>query len=383
MASQPSITFWCGRSSEPWGPPSLNTTGIGGSETAVVHIARLFARAGWRVDVIGSFDYLEGVYEGVAYVEPKRLGATPKTDVLVVWRDPQGWRLPIEAKVRVAWLHDYLYGPNVGADLARFDRVLGVSQWHADLLASAYSLTNTDFVPNGIELARFDKPEVKKVPFQCVWSSSPDRGLDLLLALWPKILAVEPAATLQAAYGWQGIDQRIRMGDEGALRFKDHVMRTIDGLPSVTWHDRLSQDKLAEIKCQSWMAPYMTEFGEVSCISMMENMAAGAVPVTSATGALKETVGDGGYVIHGSPYSTTTHDFFLRICHAVLGEANARRVKEVSGRERAKLLTWEASFARWQRIVHQMLGATYPESLEPVAVHKGEVLEASVSSTSL
>jgi glycosyltransferase involved in cell wall biosynthesis len=347
--SSPKIIFWAS-GQEPWAPPSLTQGGIGGSETAVIHVARLFQQAGWTVSVYGRPDYLEGYYDGVAYLDQKRLPADAQADVFVSWRQPEAWRVPIDARIKLYWAHDLNYGPDAGAHLARYDRVLAVSLWHQQYLEQAYNLTNCDFVPNGIDLALFD-PTIAKVPFQCVWSSSPDRDLDLLLALWPRLTATEPEATLQVAYGWQGIDARINAGDANAAAFKDRLARRMDSLSGVTWHGRLGQDALARLKSESWLMPYMTSFLEVSCISALEAMAAGCVPVTSASGALPETVGDAGYVVPGAPHSKVTHDFFVRVCQAVLGEANARVSRVVLGRERAKLFTWQKSFERWQHIV--------------------------------
>ncbi len=350
------MIWWAGRSPEPWAPPSLNQGGIGGSETATIYLARLFAQAGWRVDIFSSPDYLEGRYEGVGYWDTKRYVPDTKCDVFVSWRDPGAWTVPVQAAVKVIHCHDHHYGPDAGPHLARFDKVLGVSQTHADFLREAYGLTNVDYVPNGIDLARFDLPDVKKKPFQCVWSSSPDRDLDLMLILWPRILAVEPEATLHVAYGWQGIDARIRAGDQMAGALKQKLEQKLATLKGVFWHGRIGQDALARMKCESWCSPYPSAFYEVSCISMMEAQAAGAVPVVCDTGALKETVGDGGYIVPGNPYSKVTQDMFLRVCHAVLGEVNARKVKEAAGRERAQGFTWQKSVdEHWMPKVVAML----------------------------
>jgi glycosyltransferase involved in cell wall biosynthesis len=351
--SSPRIIFYAG-GMEAWAPPSLIHGGIGGSETACIHIADLFARAGWLVDVYGQPGHYEGLFNGVAYLDRKRLPVDAQADVFVSWRQPEAWRVPVKARVTLCWCHDYTYTPESGPDLARYDRVLGVSRWHRDSLARMYGLENTDYVPNGIDLALFPT-DVPKTHFQCVWSSSPDRDLELLLNLWPRITATEPMATLQIAYGWQGIDARIRQGDQNAAGMKDRIERKIDALPGVTWHGRIGQDALAKIKCASWLAPYDTAFLEVSAISMLENLAAGCVPVTSDSGALPETVGDGGYVIPGSPYSRTQHEMFVRVCQAVLGEANARVSKVIAGRERAKEFTWAKSFERWEAIIAALL----------------------------
>lgn len=361
----PRIIFWCGRSLEPWAPPTLTTTGIGGSETAVVHIAKKFAEKGYRVDVYNGAERFEGVYDGVGYFDPGRLRAGEKCDVLVSWRNPGAYQLPVEAKTRLCWLHDLNYGPGAGPDLAKFDRVMGVSQWHADHLAQTYDLTNVDYVPNGIDLSRFG--EVKKVPFRVVYGSSPDRGLKLLLALWPLVVAVEPEATLHIAYGWENIDKRIANGDQHFADLKRDVTERIDAMPSVTWRGRLPQDELARFYGEAWVWAYPSDFLEVSCITAMEAMAGGAVPVTSAAGALKETIGDAGYVVGAAtdpdgrkrlaalPHSRAWQEVYVSVLRGVLCEANARLTRMHAGRERAKQFTWDASAERWFRIVDECL----------------------------
>jgi glycosyltransferase involved in cell wall biosynthesis len=358
----PRIIFWCGKALEPWAPPSLNRGGIGGSETAVIHIARRFAEAGWRVDVYNTPDYLEGEYDGVGYWGPERLRPGESCDVLVSWRQPAAIDLPVSARMRLLWLHDLNAGPDAGPQMRRFDRVCGVSQWHADYLRDQYDLdpARVGYVPNGIDLERFD-PTIQKVPFRCVWSASPDRDLDLMLDLWPIITATEPAAELHVAYGWQGFDFRIARGDGAAAELKAKLQRKMAATRGVVWHDRLGQDALARLKCESWMSPYPTAFLEVSCISMMESMAAGAVPVTSAAGALKETVGDGGYVVTGPggsvhpPHSRGWQGFFVQVARGVLCEMNARKMAELRGRERAKQFTWDKAMEKWQSVIAECL----------------------------
>src|SRR6185295_2664932 len=131
---RPRIIFWCGRGVQEWAPPVLNTTGIGGSETAVVKIAERFARDGWRVDVYTSAGRYEGEHDGVGYWEPGRLGAGESADVLVSWRQP-ALRLPIQSRASVLWCPDWAGGDAWIGHLAHWDRVLGVSATHANFLA--------------------------------------------------------------------------------------------------------------------------------------------------------------------------------------------------------------------------------------------------------
>src|SRR6185295_11417863 len=65
-------------------------------------------------------------------------------------------------------------------------------------------------VPNGIDLSRFpldawNNESAKRF----IFSSSPDRGLDVLLNLWPTIREHIPDAQLDIFYGWGLIEKII------------------------------------------------------------------------------------------------------------------------------------------------------------------------------
>ena len=362
--TQPRIVFWCGRAMEPWAPPSLNTTGIGGSETAVIEIAKRFAKDGWTVDVFNEAERYEGIYEGVGYWDLKRFGSDEKADVFVSWRNPAAYTIPCSAGTKVLWCHDLNYGPDLEGHFHQWDKVLGVSQWHADMLRRYYYLDSdprvtgekswyyagVGYVPNGIDLSRYAEPPVK-VPYQCVYASSPDRGLDTLLNLWPKVLEVEPEATLQVAYGWDTIDKMIANGRDDLAGFKAVMQAKIEQTPNVTWRGRLPQDELAKLYAESVAWTYPTDFLEVSCISAMEAMAGGCIPVATACGALPETVGDAGFLIPGPTKTRGFQDTYPRVLLGVLLERNLRETYAEQARRRATGLSWDAAYARWLSVL--------------------------------
>lgn len=350
--TQPRIVFWCGRGYEEWSPLSLNTTGIGGSETAVVEIACRFATAGWRVDVYNGAGRYEGVYDGVGYWEPERIqeGSTvfPR-DVLVSWRQPGG--PPITAPMKsILWCHDLNYGP--GAPMQGWDKVLGVSQWHADYLSRAYGI-EADYVPNGVNLDRF-VPNQKRAAMQVVYASSPDRGLERLLRLWPDVVKAEPGAQLKIAYGWSTFDKMAEQRPQ-MLPFKEHVLRLIQTTPNVEDLGRLPQDRLADLWSTSYAWAYPSDFLEVSCITAMEAMAGGSVPVTSAAGALPETTAGAGVLVTGNPLSRTWSPFYTQCLLGILTATDERMMRHYAGLKRAKDLTWDKSFERWENIVESLL----------------------------
>jgi glycosyltransferase involved in cell wall biosynthesis len=355
VSTQPRIIFWCGKSIEPWAPPSLNTTGIGGSETAVIQIAKRFARDGWRVDVYNEPDKYEGEYEGVGYWGLNRLGQDETTTVFVGWRNPATIELPLHRQVSLLWCHDLNQGPQVREAMPKWDRILGVSAWHATYLSQVYEVANTGFVPNGIELDRFSQ-RVKKIPFRCVYASSQDRGLLDLLRMWPAIVAVEPSAELHVAYGWENFDKWIAMGNQHLAGLKAAILPLLDQ-KGVVWRGRLPQDELAKLYQESYAWLYPTTFLEVSCISAMEAMAGGAVPVTSAAGALPETLGDGGMIVTGNPYTSAWKMFWLQCAKAALLAPDVRLPLMDKGKERAKTFTWDAAYEKWKQVIDEAMTA--------------------------
>jgi glycosyltransferase involved in cell wall biosynthesis len=351
--SQRRIVFWCGRSLEEWSPVSLTTTGIGGSETAVVEIAKRFAADDWRVDVYNGAGRFEGEYEGVGYWDPERIDRA-HADVWVSWRQPQ--MLPPNADKALLWLHDLNYGPQMAEAIREWDRrpdhhVCGVSQWHAEMLGRYYDLERTEFLPNGIDLERF-LPGVRKEAFNCVYASSPDRGLDRLLGLWPQVLQREPGAVLHIAYGWNNADKLIERGRGDLAHLKDHCLKLIAGFgASVVDHGRINQTELAALYSQSAAWVFPTDFLEVSCISAMEAMAGGAIPVTSRVGALPETIGKAGILVNGMPNSRVWPDFYVNVLLGLLADVNLRKPLEIVARRRASELTWDAAFCKWQEVL--------------------------------
>jgi glycosyltransferase involved in cell wall biosynthesis len=377
-STQPRIIFWCGQAAEPWAPPSLEHTGIGGSETAVIQIAKRFAAAGWRTDVYTACDWMEGVYDGVGYWDPARFETdSKKCDVFVSWRAPRAWAVPVEAKQKVLWCHDLNYGPDVREDMCRWPIVLGVSQWHADMLERYYGV-KAGFVPNGIDLERFAEP-VKKVPYRCVYASSPDRGLVRLLSLWPHVLKSEPEAELHVAYGWETMDRMIASGRDDLIEFRQGMEKRINESERVVWRGRLPQAELAKLYQESWLWTYPTEFLEVSCISAMEAMAGGAVPVTTRCGALPETIGSSGLLVPGPSTSRGFQDTYLNVLRGMLLDANQRVRYEAMGRERARAFTWEDSFSKWLSILGSDVAveqAPEPIPAAPVPDHTPEMVPA-------
>lgn len=149
------------------------------------------------------------------------------------------------------------------------------------------------------------------------YGSSYDRGVDILLEMWPQVKEKFPDATLDIAYGWDLFD-KATVNNKERQAWKKHVVELMkqDG---VTEHGRVSKDKLEEIRQQCGIWTYPTYFTEINCITALEAQSDGLVPVTMTLGALKETA-QKGVLIGGAIYKKEIKEKFLKELLDLMGD---------------------------------------------------------------
>jgi len=329
------IVIWTGAAWEPWGPPSVDHGGIGGSETAAVHMAYELGRRGHEVVMFGDHAGFEGKWKidpeshgetridpeissslrdspglsvslrdfpglSVSYRSYQEAVADPKLlecDVFVSSRDKRIVRiLPSTSSfppVKVLWLHDVHVGDDWENDLLQFDRLYTLTRWHKKFVEGVYPHVDQEKIVvsrNGIDPSRFaDLDWTKKKP-HFVYSSSPDRGLDVLLDMWPKIRELRSDAELHVYYGfdtWRKMNAQNKRGLAVVEYMFSRVTQSED--EGIRYHGRTGQTELAEAQKKALIWCYPTRFSETFCISALEAQAAGCCVSTSKLAALEET----------------------------------------------------------------------------------------------
>lgn len=197
-----------------------------------------------------------------------------------------------------------------------------------------------------------------------VYSASPDRGLDVLLEMWPSIREQAQEAGIgkpQLHYGYAPVYEQFRQSGAfphlQAFHEKlEHLVNAAgDGLVN---HGSLSQPDLAKLFQESMIAAYPSwhssgsaPFPEISCIGMMEAQAGGCVPVTLRYGALLETVQGGDLlepqVINGK-LSAEWRERFIASCVHYLSDREARSEARRNCQEKALALDWLGVADDWE-----------------------------------
>lgn len=362
-----SVAFFTRPHFEPWHPAMEDQSGFGGSETAVMRISRQFADAGWRTVVFGTPGEHEGVDEhGVEWWKTEDFVHNEPFRLFISSRVPEVFEGPLKANTRVLWMHDVnVKDPLLDKHIqSNIDIVTAQTPWHMQHIRRLYNIDPAKLVlmPNGIDTSLFARePEQRSAP-RFVYSSSPDRGLDVLLGLWPEIRGKWPEARLDIFYGWESIDKIVAQNpnanmSQRFLYFKRYVIELIEALGGeeggIHWRGRTPQSKLAEelYDATAWLYP--TFFCETFCITALEMQAAGVLPVTSNRAGLQTTVACKEQLVNGWPNNLTYQREWLKKLEQTMGmaETGQARWMQIKGREHALGHDWTDSFEHWKQLV--------------------------------
>jgi len=354
------IIVWTGPAVEWWNPGSQNTGGIGGSETACIEMCRNLVQRGHCVRVYSDCPHMEGNYDGVEYYHFGKL-ASAECDVFISSRQPDAIMKDVRAKATFLWVHDIHVGPGspeLHETLLRYDRILPLSNWHRGFLNQMYPWLPEEQVRvtrNGIDPARFlgDLPPKKN---HLIYPSSADRGLEVLLDVFPAIRERVPDAELHVYYGFDGWKLWARRsGNNDELLKIENCQRRVTSTPGVFYHGRVGQQELARAMLQAKVWAYPTWFTETSCISAMETQAAGCVPVTTRIAALGETVKHG--ILLDPPNTGEAYKgrFVEEVC-SLLTDDERRQKYADAGREWAlNNLSWASLAAEWEAMFYEVI----------------------------
>ncbi len=357
---------------------TLEESGCGGSESALIYMARELQKLGNEVFVFNRCGNSHGNYEGVEYLDisefPPFLEAGKTLDILVIFRDLdilkvlQADTSPIGIKRKVYWAHDdasFLWNnPGVMQEVGRWlnektERIFAVSGWQAGIYTEKFGVKKEKIfiTRNGINLDLF-KNGVAREPNRLIYTSVPDRGLDVLVDIFPEIKKRAGAELYVFSsfkiYGAPETDEKLK---DIFNRAKNEGIHIMEPLPQKDLAKELLRSKL--MVYPNHPATFHPVFAETACIAVLEAQAAGTPVITSRRGALPESVIDGetGILIPGDPYSDEYKARFIEAAVNLLKNKNEWARLSRNGRERINQeYPWAKIAGEWleefTRILH-------------------------------
>lgn len=335
------VTIHTGGGWQRWSPLDIARKGLGGSETAAVRLAEQLSLMGYVVTVYGEVSPC--VYKDVVFRPGYMFDPLEEREIFISSRVPEFFDRPVNAANKFLWVHDIHCGDRLTeARAEQIDHVMALSAFHAGHLATMYPFLAGKIVRtrNGIELSYFDGEQPAREK-RLLYTSSPDRGLDVLLELWPKVRERVPDAIFEFCYS--DVYNAVAEQDPTVAEHHRKIQELIKGQEGVRPLGSLSQPELARLMRSSlvwahpsWVSAIDQPFLETSCIGAMEAQAAGLSIVAAGVGALTETV-QIGELIEAGPAG---HDALVDGIVRGLTDEKAQADAQEKGPEVAKELGW-------------------------------------------
>jgi glycosyltransferase involved in cell wall biosynthesis len=272
---------------------------FGGSQSALCYLAIELAALGHDVVTVTQTDR-PGRIRGVDCVGSKpglEKGFLDRAEVLVVLNCSLGIELRRVLRPDLAlvlWNQHAENQPAIAslAEPAERDAWSGyalISAWQVDRYRQRFGLPveRTAILRNAMSPSfaalppRRDRPPGTPPVF--AYTSTPFRGLDVLLDAWPFIRGALPGARLQV-YSSMAVYQKGGEAD-GYVELYQRCRAT----PGVEYIGSLAQPELAQALYGVDALTYPSTFAETSCIAAIEALAAGCLVFATDLGALRET----------------------------------------------------------------------------------------------
>lgn len=319
---------------------SLEQEAVGGSETAVISLARELSKLGHRV-IVYCVCKEEGLFTGILYQDIGHYATDiPRLpcDILIISRFFHLADRPTQAKVIIGWQHDLCVDPDsILKPLWNIDFLYCLTAYHKQTLQNIlppFCHKILKQLPNGIDQdlvqkASQGKPKKHKI----MYISRPERGLLQALDSYEKL----QDKTLDFLICYYPSFNTQPVIDIEHLCFKKMLELQQQGFPV-----RFSQFPKAQLYAEiaeSKAVIYPTQFPEVFCIAALETQACGTVFIGTHDFALTETVGYAG--IPGQPQTPEYHQAFMDKLRRTLEDERFRQQLERTGQKHAAQFGWD------------------------------------------
>ena len=341
------ILVYTGFSNEPWNYSFSINNAIGGSEKAVAYLTKYFPKD-YNIYISGGVKAEK--IDNITYVpldELRNLVNSEFFNTVIISRYVSFYEMFPETKFfqSYIWAHDiYLlpYGASLTSEeivLKHNEKINGcicLTEFHKEEFIQKYPVLKEkiNLINNGIICENFDF-SLNKIKNRFIYSSCVERGLQNIIRLWPDLIDKIPDATLVIAtynkFPKENNDFEAKLSEE------------IQKYPSITFLGRLGTSELyKEMACSEfWFYPCI--FPETSCITALEILMSGVIPVYYPFAALPYTLGTNG--IKTSPGNEIIDILNLN------KDEDKKKMLASAGIEYAQTCSWNSRAKEWEKVL--------------------------------
>lgn len=342
---------------------------LGGGETVIIQVSRELAKRGHEVHVFTEtpkeavFDKVHwhpiptrrGLREDAAAEREALSDSYGLWDAVIGIDQPFLFDGPDCVPTRLAVL-DSNCNHGVSNETYDFvDLMIARSDWHAAQLCRLLPGRPDKFqiIGLGVDLRRY-KPNLPKIKHRMVWSSSPDRGLHHMLAIFRLIRERVPDATLDVYYERERWFQRVKY-DMSKLADVAWFIQENIGQSGVRSFGGVDQWKLARAQLEADIFLYPCDTPNPSegfCMTALENMAAGNPTLLSPCDALPEVYAGVAGFPGGFPID---HQVWADAACRLWQDPDMQKKLVKAGHQLAGQLIWPNVAKRYEKVLNKAL----------------------------
>lgn len=329
--------------------------GLGATEASLVIMSRELVKLGHKVSIF-NYTYKEGDFEGVSWYNIQRF-KEDYFDVLISLRSNDVFKHHLNIPIKCLWVVD---GDVLGVeDLfkeRKIDLLITLSEFHEQkLLAKHPTLKKWLFrgdLPYDNDL--YNKyGGNRKIKGKCIFCSVPHRGLQYLVDIWPLIVKNCPTSQLFITSGLElwGLTR-----DENDIMF-EWLYSKFRKMENVTLLGKISKNELARHQSESQLMLYPNSVDELFCLSLLECLSLGTIPISTKRGALEERIVNrlNGYMIRGNPASCGYQKEFVKRAVFLINNNEVREQMSIACKSNINQYTVSNVADKWASKFYKML----------------------------
>jgi glycosyltransferase involved in cell wall biosynthesis len=391
----------------PYDGDTLNKRGLGGSESAVILLARELAKKNFNVTVFNNCidkGSQEGTFDNVKYIDHSFLDFKNDLsfDVVISSRTvipflppqlynqfsgfkPQRYsKIKSNSKFRAMWMHDtFAKGDHLLEDMlihGDINEIFTLSDFHTSYVANCDHGKKRNFevlkshifmTRNGIVKYKDNVDIRDKDPFLYVFNAAVTKGMvPLVENIWERIKIAIPQAKLKVIGGFYKFKENSEPDDQ-EKKWREIVANEKYKKLDVEFTGIIKQSEIADIMAKASFKLFPGAFPETFGISTLESLAYNTPLITTRFGALEETAVEQAcylmeYAIQPNglfPWinSKQQEDIFVNM----VIQANANRylhqqkmyycniIKDIIG--------WDSVALQWKQHIYKKLGEYLPK----------------------
>ena len=335
---------------EPWTGSDILTKGLGGSETWIIETARNVPENYFVVVFCKCTQ--PSFFEKVGYNPIEMFHQFVSTHAVkhcIVSRYTE--YVPVALRGNVENVH-IIFHDNLSRELIipvhpKIKNIFGLTQWHANQIKSEFpQFANiTNWSNYGVDQTLFNG-NVEKVRNRFIYSSFPNRGLIVLLKMWPKIVMEFPDATLHIY---------CNLEHEWVNKNYPDMMQSIKKLlrinrTGVQVHGWVSKRELAHAWNISEYFLYPCIFEETFCLTALEAAISRTCVISNGLAALSETA-QNGVLVEGNPLSYDWENRCFERLKYIIKSSNYKNSLVEKNYQWAKDFTWPDKTRRLMQFI--------------------------------